>query len=151
MRLVETQSVRPITIWLLFSQRDFIHFNKESLQRIRVLLCLVIGAVMAFGMPATMTSAEAGAQRIEIKAKRFAFEPAEITLKRGQPVVIVLKSEDVAHGLRIRDLDFAVKVSPGGTAEAPFTPQRTGDFVGHCFVFCGSGHGSMALKVHVVD
>jgi cytochrome c oxidase subunit II len=90
-------------------------------------------------------------RRIEITARRFAFDPGEITLKKGEPVVLVLKSADVAHGLRFRDLDVNVKVGAGGTAEVSFTPQKTGDFVGHCSVFCGSGHGSMTVKLHVVD
>ncbi len=89
--------------------------------------------------------------RIEITARRFAFDPGEITVKRGEPVVLVLKSADVAHGLRFRDLDVDVKVGAGGTAEVSFTPQKTGDFIGHCSVFCGSGHGSMTVKLHVVD
>ena len=40
-------------------------------------------------------------QRIEITAQRFKFTPGEITLKKGQPVVLVIKSADVAHGLRL--------------------------------------------------
>jgi cytochrome c oxidase subunit II len=90
-------------------------------------------------------------QRIEITASRFAFSPGEITLKKGQPVVLVLKSADVAHGLRFREFNVDVKVKAGGTAQVQFTPDKTGDFVGHCSVFCGSGHGSMAFKLHVVD
>jgi len=95
--------------------------------------------------------AQTAPQRIEITAKRFEFEPGEITLKKGQPVVLVLKSADVPHGIRIRELNVEVKVGKGGTAEVKFTPDKTGDFVGHCAVFCGSGHGSMVFKVHVVD
>lgn len=94
--------------------------------------------------------AQSAPQRIEITAKRFAFSPSEITLKKGQPVVLVLKSKDVAHGLRFRDLNVSVRVKAGGTAEVQFTPTQAGDFVGHCYVFCGSGHGSMAIKLHVV-
>jgi cytochrome c oxidase subunit II len=90
-------------------------------------------------------------RRIEITARRFAFDPGEITLKKGEPVVLVLKSADVAHGLRFRDFDVNLKVGAAGTAEVSFTPQKTGDFVGHCSVFCGSGHGSMTVKLHVVD
>lgn len=95
--------------------------------------------------------AQESPRRIEITAKQFQFEPAEITVKKGQPVVLVIKSADVAHGLRFRELNLNVKVDKGGTAELPFTPDKTGDFVGHCSVFCGSGHGEMALTMHVVD
>jgi cytochrome c oxidase subunit II len=95
--------------------------------------------------------AENTPRRIEVTAKRFEFAPAEITLKKGEPVDLVLKSTDVPHGLRFRELNVDLKVSKGGTSEVRFTPNRTGTFVGHCSVFCGSGHGSMALKLHVVD
>jgi cytochrome c oxidase subunit 2 len=94
---------------------------------------------------------QAAPQRVEVISKRFAFEPAEITVKKGEPVDFVLKSADVAHGIRIRELDLDVKVNKGGTSETTFTPEKTGDFVGHCSVFCGSGHGSMAFTVHVVQ
>jgi cytochrome c oxidase subunit II len=96
----------------------------------------------------------AGAQepkRIEITAKRFTYEPDEITLKKGQPVVLVLKSVDVAHGLRLRELSVDVKIPAGGSQEVRLTPQKTGNFAAHCSVFCGPGHGSMALKLHVVE
>ncbi len=89
--------------------------------------------------------------RIEITAHRFAYEPAEITLKKGEPVVLVVKSEDVSHGLRIRELNVDLKVPAHGTVQVQFTPNQAGDFVGHCSVFCGAGHGSMALDVHVVE
>lgn len=90
-------------------------------------------------------------ERIEITAQRFKFTPGELTLKKGQPVVLVIKSEDVAHGLRIRELNVDVKVPAGGTTEVQITPEKTGVFTGHCAVFCGAGHGSMMLKLRVVD
>jgi len=95
--------------------------------------------------------AQEAPRRIEITAKQFSFEPSEITVKKGEPVVLVIKSADVAHGLRFRELNLNVKVDKGGTAEMPFTPDKTGDFVGHCSVFCGSGHGGMTLTMHVVN
>jgi cytochrome c oxidase subunit 2 len=95
--------------------------------------------------------AENAPRHIEVTAKRFGFEPVEITLKKGEPVDLVLKSTDVSHGLRFRELNVDVKVGKGGTSEVHFTPNLTGTFVGHCSVFCGSGHGSMTLKLHVVD
>jgi len=95
-------------------------------------------------------TAHASPRMIEVTAKRFAFEPAEITVQQGEPVVLVLKSSDVAHGVRIHELNLDVKVSKGATIQTPFTPAVLGDFVGHCSVFCGSGHGKMTLTIHVV-
>jgi len=114
-------------------------------------LTLLATALVTAGLSPAMVQAEGAPQRIEVTAKRFNFEPGEITLKKGQPVLLVLKSADVSHGIRIRELNVDVKVGKGGTAQVQITPDKTGDFVGHCSVFCGSGHGTMVFKVHVVD
>ena len=116
-----------------------------------MLLVLCFGMITAGVFSTHILRAQEAPRQIEITAKRFEYAPAEITLKKGQPVVLVLKSEDVAHGLRFRDLNLNVEVKKGGSAELKFTPDKTGDFVGHCSVFCGSGHGSMTMTLHVVD
>ena len=90
-------------------------------------------------------------QRIEISVKRFAYTPAEITLKKGEPVVLVLKTEDVTHGLKFTELNLNTKFEKGKPSEVAFTPDKVGDFVGHCSVFCGSGHGSMTLTLHITE
>ncbi|WP_128915433.1 cupredoxin domain-containing protein [Granulicella sibirica] len=98
-----------------------------------------------------LVHAQPGGKHIEVTASKFSFAPATITVKKGEPVTLVLSSTDVTHGLRIRELGVDVKVNKGKSTEATFTPDQTGDFVGHCSNFCGAGHGGMALTVHVVD
>jgi cytochrome c oxidase subunit 2 len=118
----------------------------------KTLLLILLVSLLATVFIAPNARAQAAApRRILITAKRFSYDPGEITLKKGQPVVLVVKSADVAHGLRFRDFNVNVKVKAGDTAEVQFTPDKTGDFVGQCSVFCGSGHGSMSLKLHVVE
>ena len=112
---------------------------------------LFIAMLFATLLTVRTVHSQAAPRRIEVTAKRFDFTPAEITVKKGEPVVIVLKSADVTHGLRFRDLGVDVKVAKGKTGELAFTPTKTGDFVGQCSVFCGSGHGSMKLTLHVVE
>lgn len=116
-----------------------------------LLLTALFGLFIVLSQAGVYAWGEAAPRRIEVTAKRFTFDPGEITLKKGQPVILVLKSADVAHGIRFRELNVDVKVGAHGTAEVLFTPQTTGDFIGHCSVFCGAGHGSMAIKLHVVD
>lgn len=116
-----------------------------------VLLVLCAGLILSTLFSTHVVRAQDSPKTIQVVARRFSFEPSEITVKKGQPVVLVLKSEDVAHGLRFRDLNLNVTVDKGSTAELRFTPDKTGDFIGHCSVFCGSGHGSMTLTLHVVD
>jgi cytochrome c oxidase subunit 2 len=108
-----------------------------------ILLTAFIFAQPSYGQP--------GPRRIEVTAKRFNFTPGEITLKKGEPVVLVLKSADVTHGVRFKELGIETKAGKGQTSELAFTPTKTGTFVGHCSVFCGPGHGAMKLTLHVVD
>lgn len=116
-----------------------------------LLLMLIIGVLAVSAFSAPRAQSQAAPRQIMIIVKRFSYDPGEITLKKGQPVVLVLKSADVAHGLRFRDFNVNIKVKAGGTEEVQFTPDKAGDFIGHCSVFCGSGHGSLALKLHVVE
>jgi cytochrome c oxidase subunit 2 len=119
----------------------------------KILSLLVISAALLIlnSVPYAKVAAAESPRRVEINAKRYSFDPSVITLKKGEPVVLVVKSSDVAHGLRFRDLGVEVKVPKGGQGEVRFTPDKTGDFIGHCSVFCGEGHGTMTLTFHVVS
>lgn len=120
--------------------------------KLKFALPIVIAAMLtATLLTATPATAQAGPRRIEVTVKKFDFTPGEITLKKGEPVVLVLKSADVAHGVRFKELGVETKIAKGGTSELAFTPDKTGTFVGHCSVFCGSGHGKMTLTLHIVE
>ena len=116
-----------------------------------MLLVVCVAIITAAVLSTRMVRAQSEPRRIEVTAKRFGYDPGEITVKKGQPVVLVIKSADVDHGLRFRELNLNAKISRGKSAELDFTPDKTGDFVGHCSVFCGSGHGGMTLTLHVVE
>jgi len=88
---------------------------------------------------------------IEMTAQRFTFEPNEIIVKKGQPVILLIKSKDVSHGLVIEDLGVRTEVKKGEATEVKFDPETTGTFEGKCAHFCGKGHGSMTLTVRVTD
>jgi len=109
-------------------------------------LVLLLGTALISGYaPAHSTEPH----KIEVVAKRFAFEPAEITVHKGEPVTIELKSEDVSHGLSVKELGIKTEVKKDSTSEVTFTPQKEGTYTGTCAHFCGRGHGSMKLTIHV--
>jgi cytochrome c oxidase subunit 2 len=109
--------------------------------------CLAIGSLTLSGFsPASDTP-----RRIEVSVKRFAYSPAELTLKKGEPVILILTTEDVPHGLKFKELNLNSRFDKGKPSELAFTPDKVGDFVGHCSVFCGSGHGSMTLTLHITE
>ena len=96
-------------------------------------------------------AAAQSSQRIEVIAKRYDFTPGEISVKKGSPVTIVLTSKDVDHGIKFKDFNVALNAKKGETKEVTFTPDKAGTFIGQCSVFCGSGHGSMKLTLHVTE
>jgi cytochrome c oxidase subunit 2 len=118
--------------------------NFRTLVRIAAMLAVVFATAMQF-------HGEAAPQRIEISAKRFSFTPNEITLKKDVPVVLVLTSTDVDHGLKFKELNVVVNAKKGQTNQVTFTPTKIGTFTGQCSVFCGSGHGSMKMTLHVTE
>jgi|SRR6266702_1536028 len=119
--------------------------------RLKFLINALLIAILAIGMAGARVSQAQAPRRIEIVAKRFDFTPGDITLKKGEPVVLVLTSADVDHGLKFKDLNLNIKAPKGKTTEFPFTPTKAGTFVGQCSVFCGAGHGSMKMKLHVTE
>ena len=95
-------------------------------------------------------SKDQGERVVPIKVKRFEYMPKEVTLKKGVPVVLELKSLDVPHGFNLPDLAVRADVLPGQTARVRIVPKQTGRFVFHCDIFCGTGHeeleGAIVVK-----
>jgi len=108
------------------------------------LICVVIQGVSA--APAQNT-----ARTIEIHAKRFSFTPAEVTLKKGETVKLLVTSEDVTHSLVIPGLQVNAEATRDHPGEVTVTPAKAGDFQGKCGHFCGKGHATMKFVVHVAD
>jgi cytochrome c oxidase subunit 2 len=109
-------------------------------------------AAGALALTLSMVGSEAKpVQRIEISASRFSFEPREITIKKGDPVILNVRSTDVTHGLVVEELGIRTEVKKGESEDFTITPETAGTFEGKCAHFCGKGHGSMTLVVHVVE
>ncbi len=88
---------------------------------------------------------------IEITAKKFEFTPNEITLKKGEPVILRLTTTDRVHGFMSKPLKFDTDIPPGKTTDVAVTPDTAGDFTIICDHYCGTGHGGMNMKVTVVE
>ena len=88
---------------------------------------------------------------IEITAKRFAFSPDKITLKKGQTVRLRLHSEDVTHGFFLRPLKLDEEIPAGQTTDVIVTPQEAGTFTTICDHFCGANQGNMNMTIVVYE
>jgi len=132
---------------------EAVRTGEQIRMRLKTISKLTTGVLLAIACLAgskIVTAADAP-RRIEVAAKRFSYTPGEITLKKGEPVVLVFHSEDVTHGIKFKELNLQTEIGKGASSELSFTPTTAGDFVGHCSHFCGSGHGSMTLTLHVTE
>jgi cytochrome c oxidase subunit 2 len=111
----------------------------------------IVPLVLTIIVAAAPLGRSAEPRRIEIAVSRFSYSPSEITVKKGEPVVLVLTSHDVTHGLVVDELGIRKDVLSRQTAEFAFTPTQTGTIEGRCSYFCGPGHASMILKINVVE
>jgi cytochrome c oxidase subunit II len=118
--------------------------STSALRRTAALAALAV----ALALPALAPRAD-DARVIEITAKRFQFTPAEITLHRGEPVVLRLRSEDVTHGFYMKALGIDATIAPGAPTDVPVKPAAAGRYTVICDHFCGAGHGNMKMTIVV--
>jgi cytochrome c oxidase subunit 2 len=103
-------------------------------------------ALLGVGYGASFVAAQAAAPRakvIRITAKRFDYSPAHITLKKGEPVILELRSRDVLMGFNLPDFNLRADMLPDKVTRVRFVPDKAGTFVFLCDIFCGSGHEQM--------
>jgi cytochrome c oxidase subunit 2 len=109
--------------------------------------------VLACGCVGTYVAAQAAprAKVIDMTAKRFDYAPAHLTLKKGQPVVLKLRTKDVVMGFNLPDFNVRADIVPDKVARVRFTPDKAGTFTFVCDIFCGTGHEHMQGTVTVVE
>lgn len=121
-------------------------------KRVLIAGALLMSAIIISGLTLYARASTRLAEReIQITAKKFDFAPDTITLKKGEPVVLVVSSQDRKHGFNLRAFGIRADVNPGATARIPFTPDKTGKFTFSCDVFCGEGHEDMTGTIVVTE
>ncbi|OFV87669.1 MAG: hypothetical protein A2V74_06730 [Acidobacteria bacterium RBG_16_70_10] len=80
------------------------------------------------------TSAE---ERVEIRASRGGFRPRSFTLRRGETVRVVLRSDDVEHCFALDAHRIEKRIVPGRTTEFELTPDRVGVLEFYCCLEAG--------------
>lgn len=70
---------------------------------------------------------------IEVDSGEFYFDPSEITVKRGEPVeLVVMNSGQIAHNISIDEFNVDQDYNPDQTIRVNFTPNQTGEFRIYC-------------------
>jgi len=133
---------------------------KTTMARKRLVNTIIYAAAFGIGLAALTpqgvhaqeaANAAVAPKVIEISAKKFAFSPSAITLKKGEPVILRLTSTDRVHGFMSRPLKIDTDIAAGKTTDIAVTPDTAGNFTVICDHYCGTGHGNMKMKVAVVE
>ncbi|HEY9682271.1 MAG TPA: cupredoxin domain-containing protein [Oculatellaceae cyanobacterium] len=117
----------------------------------RLLAYVLTAGISSAGLLVSAAPAAETVQTTKVVAKKYAFVPNEITVKKGQPTILQFTTEDRSHGFFAPDLNLHANIEPGKPVQVQFTPSKTGEFAFFCDVFCGSGHEDMNGKIKVVN
>jgi cytochrome c oxidase subunit 2 len=109
----------------------------------RVLLAVALLTVIATsGLGSAAPQAEP--RVVNVIVRRFEFDPAVITVAVGEPVRLMVRSEDGVHGMEIKKFKVKKDIPRGGEAVIiNFTPNAAGEFPIMCSEYCGDGHEDM--------
>ena len=86
---------------------------------------------------------EQNAVEFNITARQWSFDPAVITVNKGDTVLLHIQSVDVTHGFAITEFNVNSTLTAGQTTDVEFVADQAGTFSFFCSVFCGSGHSDM--------
>ena len=75
--------------------------------------------------------------------------PNEIRIPKGSTVTFYLHSQDVIHGIKIKDTTVSLMVIPGQVGRATYTFDEPGEYLFLCHEYCGLGHHVMSGKIIV--
>jgi cytochrome c oxidase subunit 2 len=121
------------------------------------ILLLTAAGLIAAGLqpehsavPVLMRPAAAATPRIvEVRASKYKFSPAEITLRKGETVILRLSSADRTHGFMLKPLKIDTDIAPGAAKDIVVQPDTPGRYTVICDHYCGIGHGNMKMTLIV--
>lgn len=88
---------------------------------------------------------------IEVVARRYVFEPAEIQVAVGEAVRLMVRSGDGPHGVEIKEMKVKKVLERGAKPVAiDLKPTTAGRFPILCSEYCGEGHDDMKGVLVVV-
>jgi cytochrome c oxidase subunit 2 len=122
----------------------------------RIVSTILLAGVCEIGLVGVppmidVTRANDSPKVVEISAKKFEFTPSQITLKKGEPVILRLHSSDRVHGFMSKPLKIDTDIPNDSAEDIALTPDSAGDFTVICDHYCGTGHGGMKMKITVVE
>ena len=81
--------------------------------------------------PGVVEAKKPNTRQVTIIAKKWIFSPDKIIIKKGEPIMLTIKPEDLDFEFAVADLGITKKI-PGLTTNIEFTPQKSGTFTFLC-------------------
>src|SRR5712664_3001547 len=98
----------------------------------KVLRIAATAAILAAASVVTYVAAQPKAKVIKITAKRFDYTPGNLTLKKGEPVILEFTTLDVLMGFNLPDFNLRADIVPDKVTRVRFVPDKTGTFTFLC-------------------
>jgi cytochrome c oxidase subunit 2 len=114
-----------------------------SLTGVGAILCGSVLSARAAAQAETQAGTQAKPRVIKIEAKKFVYTPNEITIKKGEQVILELTALDFVHGFSLPDFHTRADIPPGKVTTVMLNPTEAGRFTFLCDNFCGNGHEEM--------
>lgn len=92
-----------------------------------------------------------GRYEVQMVAKMWAFEPAEVRLPPGAEVDLYVSALDVTHGLHIEGTNVNLMAVPGVVNAARFRVPDLGEHAIICHEYCGVAHHHMVGRLIVAE
>ena len=115
------------------------------MRRSPMVLGLIILAVIAAALSARLSASPRSPhpRQITLLASQWRYSPGIVTVNEGDPVTVILKTDDVVHGFYLDGYGVSAGVRPGEPTEIHFVATKAGRWMFRCTTTCGSFHPYM--------
>jgi len=110
---------------------------------------ITLALIFVFCLAGCNRQPKAEAVHIQVIARKYAFEPAEIHVKKGQDVILEISTADVQHSFSVKELGIDEPLQLGKPAVVSFRSDKVGEYPVECSIICGPGHDRMKGKIIV--
>jgi heme/copper-type cytochrome/quinol oxidase subunit 2 len=139
-------------------ERKKVHVRKSGFERTLAVLIIIIAAIPTYGViywyetqRYPLIGGEGNAKEFYITAIMWQFYPQNITVTKGDHVILHLTSMDVHHGFYNAQWNLTANVFSNQTTTIEFTADKVGVFEYYCTYYCGIGHFDMKGYIKVED
>jgi cytochrome c oxidase subunit II len=125
--------------------------NRIVISVLVIYLVLAATAMAQDGVGEACGACVPATHEIQMTAKKYEFTPNVITVKKGEPVKLVITATDRDHGFKLDAFKINQRLKKGVPTTVEFTADKVGEFPFKCSVICGIGHHRMKGKVIVEE